>query len=236
MLLVRYAYGTASGSKSWPEAHQPQLAANGTARRSRGRMGCPLLDCRGRIAAPERAVVSFLYSCLLANELFLKSSTIDFALCLGATSSEKYAARTRPKKDRNDKSGNTQDHAALEKKDEVVANVIWRFLELRGSVIINYETHDIAAVMLILFILAYVELSRIMPAVVFTTKIMQVPHEFSHAWPPCKSDVRGDQAGEGERQIPRLSISVPGAGQGGCDARPSLVQQGFQWWTQFRNR
>ena len=48
--------------------------------------------------------------------------------------SEKLAARTRTKKDKvaADKSGNAQDQAPLEKKDEVVANVIWRFLELRG--------------------------------------------------------------------------------------------------------
>lgn len=50
-----------------------------------------------------------------------QSSTIDFALCLGATATEKLAARTKIK--------NT---GPLEKKDEVVANVIWRFLELRG--------------------------------------------------------------------------------------------------------
>lgn len=36
---------------------------------------------------------------------------------------ERFAARTKVK-------GNPQ--APLEKKDEVVANVIWRFLELRG--------------------------------------------------------------------------------------------------------
>lgn len=50
-----------------------------------------------------------------------QSSTIDFALCLGATAAEKLAARTKAK--------NT---GPLERKDEVVANVIWRFLELRG--------------------------------------------------------------------------------------------------------
>ncbi|EJU03601.1 XPG I-region protein [Dacryopinax primogenitus] len=51
------------------------------------------------------------------------SSTIDFQLCLGATSQEKLAGRTRAK----------ANHAhPLDKKDEVVANVVWRFLELRG--------------------------------------------------------------------------------------------------------
>jgi len=57
--------------------------------------------------------------------LGVQSSTIDFALCLGATSSERLATRTKVKNNSN---------APLEKKDEVVANVIWRFLELRGCV------------------------------------------------------------------------------------------------------
>lgn len=62
--------------------------------------------------------------CWAKLTLCYQSSTIDFALCLGATANEKLAARTRSK------SGSPQ--TALEKKDEVVANVIWRFLELRG--------------------------------------------------------------------------------------------------------
>ncbi|KAG6831785.1 hypothetical protein H0H87_003910 [Tephrocybe sp. NHM501043] len=61
------------------------------------------------------------------------SSTIDFALCLGATASERYAARTK------NKASPTQN--ALDKKDEVVANVIWRFLELRGF-LLNTHTHS----------------------------------------------------------------------------------------------
>ena len=52
-----------------------------------------------------------------------QSSTIDFALCLGATATEKLAGRTKSK---------SASVHPLEKKDEVVANVIWRFLELRG--------------------------------------------------------------------------------------------------------
>jgi hypothetical protein len=52
-----------------------------------------------------------------------QSSTIDFALCLGATATDKYAGRTKSKPN--------QKHT-MEKKDELVANVIWRFLELRG--------------------------------------------------------------------------------------------------------
>ncbi|KAJ7330435.1 XPG I-region protein [Mycena albidolilacea] len=60
------------------------------------------------------------------------SATIDFALCLGATSSERLAARTK---------GKAGGAAPLEKKDEVVANVIWRFLELRGF-LLNTHTHS----------------------------------------------------------------------------------------------
>lgn len=60
------------------------------------------------------------------------SSTIDFALCLGATVSDKLAFRTRVK------NGQT---ATLEKKDEIVANAIWRFLELRGF-LLNTHTHS----------------------------------------------------------------------------------------------
>lgn len=56
-----------------------------------------------------------------------QSSTIDFSLCLGATVSEKLAARTKIKAPQG-----------LDKKDEIVANVIWRFLELRGYVFPPY--------------------------------------------------------------------------------------------------
>ncbi|KAF7983678.1 hypothetical protein HWV62_19583 [Athelia sp. TMB] len=58
------------------------------------------------------------------------SSTIDFALCLGATASERLAARTKGK--------NGTAQPTLEKKDEVVANVIWRFL-------LNAHTHSALA-------------------------------------------------------------------------------------------
>ncbi|KAG6853230.1 hypothetical protein C0991_005857 [Blastosporella zonata] len=61
------------------------------------------------------------------------SSTIDFALCLGATASERYAARTKNKA--------SPSQAPLDKKDEVVANVIWRFFELRGF-LLNTHTHS----------------------------------------------------------------------------------------------
>ncbi|CAL1715309.1 unnamed protein product [Somion occarium] len=68
------------------------------------------------------------------------SSTIDFALCLGATASEKLAARTRPK------NGQT---ITLDKKDEVVANVIWRFLELRGFLLNSHSHSSLARAMFV---------------------------------------------------------------------------------------
>ncbi|SPO28323.1 related to MKT1 - retroviral protease signature protein [Ustilago trichophora] len=56
------------------------------------------------------------------------SSTIDLALCLGATMSDQLAARTKtPRVKLPDGS-----MSILEKKDEIVANTIWRMLELRG--------------------------------------------------------------------------------------------------------
>lgn len=67
-------------------------------------------------------LVILVVNCI--DTVLVQSSTIDFALCLGATSSDKLATRTRTKPG--------VDRPHLEKKDEVVANVIWRFLELRG--------------------------------------------------------------------------------------------------------
>lgn len=61
------------------------------------------------------------------------SATIDFALCLGTTSNERLAQRTKAK-------SGVPVHV-MEKKDEVVANVIWRFLELRGF-LLNTHTHS----------------------------------------------------------------------------------------------
>ena len=52
------------------------------------------------------------------------SSTIDIALCLGATTSSQLAERTKTLR--------SASMPPLEKKDEIVANVIWRMLELRG--------------------------------------------------------------------------------------------------------
>ncbi|KAK7033935.1 hypothetical protein VNI00_012560 [Paramarasmius palmivorus] len=59
------------------------------------------------------------------------SATIDFSLCLGATT-ERYAGRTKVK---------SNSQTPLDKKDEIVANVIWRFLELRGF-LLNTHMHS----------------------------------------------------------------------------------------------
>jgi len=51
-----------------------------------------------------------------------KSSTIDIKLCIDALSSEDRIAITRKGK----------PSRPMDKKDEIVANVIWRFLDVRG--------------------------------------------------------------------------------------------------------
>ncbi|WRT64536.1 uncharacterized protein IL334_001468 [Kwoniella shivajii] len=56
------------------------------------------------------------------------SSTIDLKLCIGALVSEEIAAQTR-----REKGGRV-----LDKKDELVANVLWRLMELRGFVNANH--------------------------------------------------------------------------------------------------
>jgi hypothetical protein len=56
--------------------------------------------------------------------LTVQSSTIDLRLCLGAVADgPTWAARTRVSKN---------PAKLLDKKDEIVANTLWRFLELRG--------------------------------------------------------------------------------------------------------
>lgn len=68
------------------------------------------------------------------------SSTIDIALCVGATGSGTLASRTKTPKQTPQSipkvgKGGVQPNPSsfvLDKKDEVVANVIWRMLELRG--------------------------------------------------------------------------------------------------------
>jgi len=67
------------------------------------------------------------------------SSTIDFALCLGATSSEKLAGRTKVKPNAS--------QGPLDKKDELVANVICRFLELRGFLLNSHYHSPLARAM-----------------------------------------------------------------------------------------
>lgn len=65
------------------------------------------------------------------------SSTIDIALCLGATGRSDLAAKTKtpvPNQSNPSREGDekTPSKDVIEKKDELVANIIWRFLELRG--------------------------------------------------------------------------------------------------------
>jgi hypothetical protein len=55
-------------------------------------------------------------------ELTGQSSTIDLKLCIGTLEKEETIAQT--KKERGAK--------ILEKKDEIVANILWRFLDVRG--------------------------------------------------------------------------------------------------------
>ncbi|KAH9001526.1 temperature dependent protein affecting M2 dsRNA replication, partial [Lactarius akahatsu] len=57
---------------------------------------------------------------------------IDFALCPGTTAMEKQAACTRVRP-------GATSLIPLDKKDEMVANVIWHFLELRGFLL---KTHN----------------------------------------------------------------------------------------------
>lgn len=81
--------------------------------------------------------VDFLY---IEEELRRQvSSTIDIALCLGATGRADQADQTktpRPgsgaEKQDTGKAASAVAPKVLEKKDEIVANVIWRFLEMRG--------------------------------------------------------------------------------------------------------
>ncbi|KAG8788712.1 hypothetical protein FRC12_014285 [Ceratobasidium sp. 428] len=84
----------------------------------------------------ERVVNWNVPSAIVEDELRRQaSSTIDFALCLGATSSDKLSNRTRTKPNPNH---------LLEKKDEIVANVIWRFLELRGFLLHTHQHSPLA--------------------------------------------------------------------------------------------
>lgn len=62
------------------------------------------------------------------------SSTIDLRLCIAALASEELAANTR-----KDKAG----RPPLDKKDEIVANVIWQFMEVRGFVNANHTQSTI---------------------------------------------------------------------------------------------
>ncbi|KAK4055310.1 hypothetical protein OIV83_000593 [Microbotryomycetes sp. JL201] len=58
------------------------------------------------------------------------SSTIDLCLCLGGTSTASLAQRTVVSRNPD---------KPLDKKDEIVANTIWRFLELRGFLTLTHQ-------------------------------------------------------------------------------------------------
>nr|XP_019008239.1 XPG domain-containing protein [Kwoniella pini CBS 10737]OCF47020.1 XPG domain-containing protein [Kwoniella pini CBS 10737] len=60
------------------------------------------------------------------------SSTIDLKLCIGALVTEELAAQTRA----------NHTGRILDKKDELVANVLWRLMELRGFINANH-THTL---------------------------------------------------------------------------------------------
>ncbi|KAG8844826.1 hypothetical protein FRB91_002285 [Serendipita sp. 411] len=86
--------------------------------------------------AVERITSWLVPTSIIEDELRLQmSSTIDFALCLGATSNGQRAGRTRNKS------------KFLERKDEVVANVIWRFLDLRGFLAPDHSHAPLARAM-----------------------------------------------------------------------------------------
>ncbi|EIW71069.1 XPG domain-containing protein [Tremella mesenterica] len=69
---------------------------------------------------------------IVENELRRQSSsTIDLKLCVGALATDELAALTRRGK-------NEKSHRPLDKKDEVVANVIWRLLDARGFIAANH--------------------------------------------------------------------------------------------------
>jgi hypothetical protein len=85
---------------------------------------------RGRAETTERKShaldpVKIVIGLTVSPCRIVQSSTIDFKLCLGATSSEESAKRTK---------ATLKAGKPLEKRDEIVANVIWRFLDLRGRV------------------------------------------------------------------------------------------------------
>ncbi|KAG8886755.1 hypothetical protein FRB98_001020 [Tulasnella sp. 332] len=102
----------------WFEHLPPNNAPNPTAARPIPHSGTGTMQLVERVSGWSVPIS------LIEEELRRQnSSTIDFGLCLGATSGEKLAARTKVK---------ANPAHPLDKKDEVVANVIWRFLELRG--------------------------------------------------------------------------------------------------------
>jgi hypothetical protein len=144
----------------------------------------------------RQSVCSQLSGSLLLTKTLKKSSTIDFALCLGATASDKLALRTRikPSSDR-----------PLEKKDEVVANVIWRFLELRGYV------------------------SRYSRIIFFNCLHRQIPPSRSYTLASGARSTYNIVLSKSQRQVPRLYVSLFGNGPSWCHPWESLEWPRLQW-------
>jgi len=56
---------------------------------------------------------------------------------------------------------------------------------------------------------------------------LQVPVELPHALAVGKSNVHSNQTRETERQVPRATVLIPGAGESGGDARALVVRPGL---------
>ena len=58
---------------------------------------------------------------------------------------------------------------------------------------------------------------------------LQVPVEFPHALTVGKSDVHGSQTSASKRQVPRVTVFIPGTGESGRDAWALVVRSCIQW-------
>lgn len=109
-----------------------------------GNTSHPIAHDSSNTLALIKRVNSWNVSILFVEEELRRqgSSTIDIALCLGATGRGDLAEQTKTPRPAPgtviNKRSSTKGKAgsalasSLEKKDELVANIIWRFLELRG--------------------------------------------------------------------------------------------------------